>query len=548
MRQLKQCYRLFHIYFVLAKHGVDEIISATGWFGPLTLVAYLNPYNWYRNKSKCRGQRIREALEELGPIFIKFGQMLSVRPDILPEDIINELSLLQDNVKPFPQAEKILAKIYGKDVTDIFSSFDKTPLASASIAQVHAAQLTNGQNVIVKVLRPNIEKKIKRDTSLLLTLAKITEYFWSFGKRLKPVEIINVFERTLLHEVDLMREAANASQLHRNFNNSKIIYIPKVYWPYCRNKAIVFERICGIPVSDIDTLRQHNINLQKLAENGVEIFFTQVFRDCFFHADMHPGNIFINPEATDNPQYIAVDFGIMGTLNPTDQRYLAENLMAFFQRDYRRIALLHVDSGWVPADTCLDDFEAAIRTVCEPIFEQPLKDISCGQLLLLLFKTGKQFHMEIQPQLLLLQKTLIHIEGLGRQLYPDLDLWKTAKPFLENWLQKKVSIKSLASNIFQRLPQWLETAPEIPELIYNALQPSRACKSRTYHTTKTPKQKKLPGFAFGFATSLILISLFSFAIAGKSRHASVDLIQAGFLLETLGVFLLLIVFFTSMRK
>ena len=546
MRQLKQCYRLFHIYFVLAKHGIDEIVSTANWFVPLKLIAYLNPYNWCRRQSKSRGQRIREALEELGPIFIKFGQMLSVRPDILPEDIINELSLLQDNVKPFLHAEKILAKIYRKPVSDLFLQFDKTPLASASIAQVHAAQLNDGQHVIIKVLRPHIEKKIRRDISLLHMLARIATYCWTFGKRLKPIEIINLFEKTLLNELDLMREAANASQLRRNFKASKTIYIPNVYWPYCRSKAVVFERIHGIPISDLDALHQHNINLKKLAENGVEIFFTQVFRDCFFHADMHPGNIFVNPETSDNPQYIAVDFGIMGTLNPTDQHYLAENLMAFFQHDYRRVALLHIDSGWVPADTRIDDFEAAIRTVCEPLFEQPLKNMSFGQLLLCLFQIGKQFQMEIQPQLLLLQKTLIHIEGLGRQLYPDLDLWKLAKPFLDRWFRKKINIKALTSNLFHKLPQWLETAPEIPELVYHALQ-----SPRTHHgnviQAKTSTSQSL-GFAIGIAMAFIAISFFIFIAADKNGGAYTDLMQLSVLLEGFGLFMLLVSFFITLRK
>ena len=425
------------------------------------------PWTWLNRKTP-RGTRIRLALEDLGPIFVKFGQILSTRRDLLPDDIAIELSKLQDQVTPFANqvAYDIIEKSLGHPLNEIFSSFSDSPFASASIAQVHAATLHTGEEVIVKVLRPNIKPIIQRDISLLYIIANKIERFWPAGKNLRPKEVVAEFEKALLNELDLMREAANASQLRRNFLNSEKLYVPEVYWDHCRRDIMVMERIHGTPIGNIDVLIEKNINLKQLSERGVEIFFTQVFRHSFFHADMHPGNIFV----ADDGQYIAVDFGIMGTLNDTDQRYLAENFLAFFNRDYRRVAELHVSSGWVDKDTRIDEFETAIRAVCEPIFDKPLKDISFGQLLLNLFQTARRFNMEVQPQLILLQKTLLNIEGLGRQLYPDLDLWKTAKPFLEQWMKDKIGPQSFFKHIKENAPLWAEQLPKLPTLIFDAIE------------------------------------------------------------------------------
>jgi ubiquinone biosynthesis protein len=482
MNKMSQLVRLIHINYIFAKNGLDEIILATRWFAPLRFLAYTNPWYWTRNRKRDHGERLRTALEELGPIFIKFGQMLSTRADILPDNIIQELSLLQDRVPPFNNALAVITKAYGQPLASLFTEIDPIPLASGSIAQVHAARLLEGNEVVVKILRPNITKIIKRDLALLYTLAGLFERYWYIGRRLRAKSIVEEFEHTLLDELDLLREASNASILRRNFQHSPLLYIPEIHWPYCRDSVIVMERIHGIPIANIEALTAANINLKKLAENGVEVFFTQVFRDCFFHADMHPGNIFVSYKDPNNPQYIMVDCGIVGSLTPSDQRYLAENMLAFFKRDYRRVAQLHLESGWVPPDTRLTEFESAISTVCEPIFEKPLKDISFGHLLLRLFQTGKRFHMEIQPQLLLLQKTLLHIEALGRQLYPELDLWATAQPFLENWLKQQVGPKAFLRKLKQNLPYWMEQFPEVPTQLLAVLQ-QRAAVPKTYQST-----------------------------------------------------------------
>ncbi|WP_297527962.1 ubiquinone biosynthesis regulatory protein kinase UbiB [Thiohalobacter sp.] len=462
-----QLWRVLNINRVLVANGLDEIVFATHLFRPIRFLLYLAPWNWLPRKYPPRGVRIRRALEQLGPIFVKFGQILSTRRDLLPDDIADELAQLQDRVPPFPgdQARRLIEKSLGRPVQAVFAAFDETPLASASIAQVHAARLHDGREVVVKVVRPNIKPVIRRDVSLLYYVAQLAERYSAEARRLHPVDIVAEFETTILDELDLLREAANASQLRRNFADSDLLYVPEVHWPLCRRNVMVAERIHGIPVSDIDALRAAGIDLEQLAARGVEIFFTQVFRHNFFHADMHPGNIFVSPQG----QYMAVDFGIMGTLSPEDQRYLAENFLAFFRRDYRRVAELHVASGWVPAGTRVDEFESAIRTVCEPIFERPLKDISFGQLLLRLFQTARRFHMEVQPQLVLLQKTLLAIEGLGRQLYPDLDLWRTAKPFLERWMSEQLGARAFAGRIRRALPEWGETLPEVPQLVHEAL-------------------------------------------------------------------------------
>ncbi|WP_126452114.1 ubiquinone biosynthesis regulatory protein kinase UbiB [Sulfuriflexus mobilis] len=467
----RQLLRLAHINFVLTRHGLDELVFATHLLRPLRFLYIFAPWTWFRRIRASRGERIRRTLEDLGPIFVKFGQILSTRRDLLPDDIADELAQLQDNVPAFPGAEarRIIEKALGESTDTLFTEFDETPLASASIAQVHTATLPGGKRVIVKVLRPGIEKVIRRDLSLLHTLARLAESYWADGRRLRPREVVSDYEHTILDELDLMREAANASQLRRNFSGSNKLYVPEVYWPLARRNVLVMERIHGTVVSDIATLRAKGIDLKELSERGVEIFFTQVFRHNFFHADMHPGNIFVE----DSGRYIAVDFGIMGTLNPDDQRYLAENFLAFFNRDYARVAELHVESGWIPRTTRVDEFEAAIRSVCEPIFERPLKEISFGNLLLRLFQTARRFDMPIQPQLVLLQKTLLNIEGLGRQLYPDLDLWTTAKPFLERWMNEHVGWRGLAKSLRRNAPLMAEKLPELPLLLHEVLDKAR---------------------------------------------------------------------------
>ena len=470
MAYIQRFIRLSTISWVLLRHGLDELILATHLFRPFRFLRLIMPWTWFPRKTS-RGERIRLALEDLGPIFVKFGQILSTRRDLLPDDIAIELAKLQDQVTPFDNqtAYKIIEKSLGHPLDEIFSDFSDAPFASASVAQVHAATLHTGESVIVKVLRPKIKPIIQRDISLLYIIADKIERYWPAGKNLRPKAVVAEFEKTLLDELDLMREAANASQLRRNFLHSEKLYIPEVYWEHCRRDIMVMERIHGTPIGNIDTLIEKNINLQQLSERGVEIFFTQVFSHCFFHADMHPGNIFV----ADNGQYIAVDFGIMGTLSETDQRYLAENFLAFFNRDYRRVAELHVISGWVDKNTRIDEFESAIRAVCEPIFDKPLKDISFGQLLLSLFQTARRFNMEVQPQLVLLQKTLLNIEGLGRQLYPELDLWKTAKPFLEKWMKNKIGPQAFAKHIKENAPLWAEQLPKIPNLIFDALEQAK---------------------------------------------------------------------------
>jgi len=469
-----QLLRLLHINRVLVRHGLDEIILATHLFRPVAFLRHLLPWNWVPRQQLelSRGARIRLALEDLGPIFVKFGQMLSTRRDLLPDDIALELARLQDRVPPFPgaQARMIVEKAYGQPLDSMFAEFSPQPLASASIAQVHTARLHNGRDVVVKVLRPGIEKIIRRDVELLYLIASLAQRYWKEGRRLRPMEVVREYEKTIIDELDLVREAANASQLRHNFKDSPILYVPEVFWPETRREVLVMERIHGLPVGDIAELHRRGVDLKKLSERGVEIFFTQVFRDSFFHADMHPGNIFVNAEDPADPRYIAVDFGIIGTLSPTDQHYLAENFLAFFHRDYRRVAELHIESGWVPAETRVDEFESAIRTVSEPIFDRPLKDISFGGFLLTLFQTARRFNMEVQPQLVLLQKTLLNIEGLGRQLDPELDLWKTAKPFLENWMRDRVGPRAVFKRISYQLPRWADQTPDLPTLLHNLLR------------------------------------------------------------------------------
>ena len=466
-------WRLLAIQRVLVRHGLDDFVAATHLYRPLLLLLYLLPWNWFpRDRGEPRSVRLRLALEELGPIFVKFGQALSTRPDLLPADIAVELAKLQDQVPPFPGAEAraIVNRAYGRPLEEVFSAFDENALAAASIAQVHAATLRSGQEVVVKVLRPDMTQIIKRDLEVLHALAALAQRYWVEGRRLRPVEVVREYEKTILDELDLMREAANTAQLKRNFAGSPLLYVPEVYWDFCRVNVMVMERIHGVPISDVARLRSLKTNIARLAENGVEIFFTQVFRHNFFHADMHPGNIFVIVDDPENPRYAAVDFGIVGTLSPRDQYYLAENFLAFFDRDYHRVAKLHVDSGWVPPDTRVDEFESAVRTVCEPIFNKPLKDISFAQVLVRLFETARRFNMEIQPQLVLLHKTLLNIEGLGRQLYPELDLWKTAQPILREWMRERVSGRAIVDRLRSNLPELAEAAKMLPQLVQGVIQ------------------------------------------------------------------------------
>ncbi|MGB0237479.1 MAG: ubiquinone biosynthesis regulatory protein kinase UbiB [Cycloclasticus sp.] len=467
MINLTTASRLIRIQRVLLRYGLDEFVFAMHLFRPLRFFTFMSPSYWMGKRKGPRGERIRRALEDLGPIFVKFGQILSTRQDLLPPDIGEELSQLQDNVPPFAEdlARQIIEKSLAVPIEDVFSEFSPSPLASASVAQVHTATLHTGEDVVVKVLRPGIEKIIQSDVALLYTLAELANKYWDEAKRLKPLEVVKEFDHTIHDELDLVREAANASQLRRNFEDSDQLYVPEVCWDYTRQGVMVMERIYGTPIGRINELKEQGVDLKLLAERGVEIFFAQVFRDNFFHADMHPGNIF----ASANGQYIAVDFGIMGSVTVADQRYLAENFLAFFQRDYRRVAQLHIESGWVPKETRVDEFESAIRAVCEPIFEKPLKEISYGNLLLRLFQTARRFDMEVQPQLVLLQKTLLNIEGLGRQLYPDLDLWQTAKPYLEAWYKNRMGPKATFNKLKEHLPIMGEKLPELPEMAYKVL-------------------------------------------------------------------------------
>ncbi len=482
-------FRLIRIAYIFSKYRLDVYFDLAPLPGPLRWLFLIAPWRLFPASKLSRAECLRLALEELGPVFIKFGQMLSTRRDLLPDDIADELKRLQDQVPPFSgeQATAIIEKALGQTVQELFSEFDSQPLASASVAQVHSAKLHSGEEVVVKVIRPGIHKTIRDDLDLLFTLAQVLERYSEDGRRLRPVEVVTDYERTIFNELNLLIEAGNTSQLKRNFQDSALIYLPQVYWDYTRNNVLVMERIHGIPVADIPALHRQHTDMKKLAERGVEIFFTQVFRDSFFHADMHPGNIFVSTEDPAEPQYIAIDCGIVGSLTQEDKNYLARILLAFFKRDYRQVAALHIESGWVPEDTPLSEFETSIRSVCEPIFEKPLKDISFGQVLLRLFQTARQFNMEIQPQLVLLQKTLLNIEGLGRQIYPDLDLWNTAKPFLEEWMKERTGPPGLLKAVREQGPNWLEQTSEMPHLILDIVQQVKRFKDNNDQQRQTLK-------------------------------------------------------------
>ncbi len=473
--RLRVALRLLQIQRALVRHGLDEYVRETHLFRPVRFLILLSPWTWFqRSRGVSRGERLRLALEELGPIFVKFGQALSTRRDLLPEDIADQLAKLQDRVPPFP-GDVALATIeaaLGGPVDTFLDDFERAPLAAASIAQVHCAKLKDGTEVVVKVLRPGMHEVIRRDIDVLHALAQLADRYWQGSRRLRPREVVREYEKTIFDELDLMREAANAAQLKRNFAGSTLLYVPHVYWDLCRTNVMVMERIHGIIISQIEELRSRGTNFAKLAEHGVEIFFTQVFRHNFFHADMHPGNIFVQVDDPENPRYAAVDFGIVGTLQERDQHYLAENFLAFFDRDYHRIAALHIESGWVPRTTRVDELESAVRTVCEPIFNKPLAEISFAQVLLRLFDTARRFDMQVQPQLILLQKTLLNIEGLGRQLYPQLDLWKTAQPVLRTWMRERISPRTLLKRLRQQLPDVVQAAKLLPQIFQNVTRES----------------------------------------------------------------------------
>ncbi|CCJ90916.1 Ubiquinone biosynthesis monooxygenase UbiB [Cronobacter turicensis 564] len=504
--------RLYFIIKTFLSYGLDELIPRMRLTLPLRI--WRRGLFWMPNRHKDLelGTRLRLALQELGPVWIKFGQMLSTRRDLFPPVIADQLALLQDRVAPFDgrlakqQIEKSMGDL---PVEEWFDDFDITPLASASIAQVHTARLKeSGKEVVIKVIRPDILPVIKADMKLIYRLARWVPRLLPDGRRLRPMEVVREYEKTLLDELDLLREAANAIQLRRNFENSPMLYVPEVYSDYCSPTMMVMERIYGIPVNDVAALEANGTDMKLLAERGVQVFFTQVFRDSFFHGDMHPGNIFVSHDHPHDPQYIGIDCGIVGSLNKEDKRYLAENFIAFFNRDYRRVAELHVDSGWVPPDTNVEEFESAIRTVCEPIFEKPLAEISFGHVLLNLFNTARRFNMEVQPQLVLLQKTLLYIEGVGRQLYPQLDLWKTAKPFLESWIKDQVGFPALVRSFKEKAPFWAEKIPEIPELVYNSLRQGKQLQQsvdKIAHELQEHRVKQGQSrYLFGIGATLML--------------------------------------------
>ena len=531
--------RFYHIQKTLLQYGLDELIPPQWqpWYAKLARKSLF----WLRNRypEQPVGVRLRLALQSLGPVWIKFGQMLSTRRDLFPAHLADELAKLQDKVLPFDgaQAQQLIEQALGlTDITELFAEFDQTPLASASIAQVHSARLRLAEDtqadVVIKVIRPDIEPQILADLALMESLADVAARFLPDGKRLRPREVVSEYRKTILDELDLQREAANAIQLRRNFEGSDSLYIPFVYSDYSRENVMVMERIYGIPVSDIAALQAQGTDLELLAKRGVEVFFTQVFRDSFFHADMHPGNIFVSRETPHNPKYIGIDCGIVGTLNAEDKRYLAENFVAFFNRDYKKVAQLHVDSGWVPAHTKVEEFESAIRTVCEPIFQKPLAEISFGHVLLNLFNTARRFEMQVQPQLVLLQKTLLYIEGLGRQLYPQLDLWKTAKPFLENWVKQQVGLPAIWRQVKENLPFWAEKMPEMPTLLHQYLEQGPRQQrqllqqlhqlAQQQHKTRT--QIIASTFAAASLISASILLCYDFAWAG----VALGLLSAGF--------------------
>ena len=466
--------RLVLIVFTVLRFGLDQLALSGFPQRRVRLLARITTFG--RKLDLPRGVRLRLALERLGPIFVKFGQVLSTRRDLLPPDVANELARLQDRVPPFPaaQARALIEAAFGRPIEAIFATFEAEPVASASIAQVHFATLKDGREVAVKVLRPGMLEVIDDDLSLMRTLARWVERLSEDGRRLKPREVVAEFDKYLHDELDLVREAANAAQLRRNMAGLNLVMVPEMYWDLCTPGVIVMERMYGVPISQTQRLAEAGVDIRKLARDGVTIFFTQVFRDGFFHADMHPGNIQVSIAPSTFGRYVALDFGIVGTLTEFDKEYLSQNFLAFFRRDYKRVAELHVESGWVPPNTRIDELEGAIRAVCEPHFDRPLKDISLGQVLMRLFQASRRFNVEIQPQLVLLQKTLLNVEGLGRQLDPELDLWATAKPFLERWMHEQIGWQGLVERLKNEAPRYVQLLPELPRLLHQSLQPKAA--------------------------------------------------------------------------
>ena len=510
---IRKFLRLLKIVRVSVRYGLDEIAMSP--FDKPRISKFLDTVFFWRDLSTPRGVRLRLALEELGPIFVKFGQVLSTRSDLIPIDIVFELSKLQDRVPPFDSdlAIAMIEASLGAHPDELFARFERVPVASASIAQVHFAALKDGTQVAVKVLRPGMKKLIDEDVALMHIAANFINRLWADARRLKIQEVVSEFDKYLHDELDLMREAANASQLRRNFADSRLLLVPEMYWDYCSSGVIVMERMHGIPVSQIDRLIEAGVDLQKLSSDGVEIFFTQVFRDGFFHADMHPGNIQVSIDPATFGRYISLDFGIIGTLTEFDKEYLAQNFNAFFRRDYKRVAELHIESGWVPPTTRVDELESAVRAVCEPYFDRPLKEISLGMVLMRLFQTSRRFNVEIQPQLVLLQKTLLNIEGLGRQLDPDLDLWATAKPFLERWMLEQVGPQRLLDELRDQAPRWAKLLPELPRLMHDFLR-YRAQPERRELQTLIDEQRRtnrlLQAFLYGgvgFALGLLAMQV-----------------------------------------
>lgn len=533
--------RLYLIIRVFLTYGLDELIPKMRITLPLRLWRKCLFWIPNRHKNLPLGERLRLALEQLGPVWIKFGQMMSTRRDLFPRQIADQLAMLQDRVAPFDGAKalKLIEQSLGAPISSQFDDFDITPLASASIAQVHTATLKeNGKAIVIKVIRPDILPVIKADMKLINRMARWVPRLLPDGRRLRPQEVVADYEKTLLDELNLLREAANAIQLRRNFDGSNMLYIPEIYSDYCSETMLVMERIYGIPISDVESLEQHGVNMKLLAERGVQVFFTQVFRDSFFHADMHPGNIFVSYEHPEDPQYIGIDCGIVGSLNKEDKRYLAENFIAFFNRDYRKVAELHVDSGWVPPDTNVEDFEFAIRTVCEPIFEKPLAEISFGHVLMNLFNTARRFNMEVQPQLVLLQKTLLYVEGVGRQLYPQLDLWKTAKPFLEDWIKDQIGIPAIVRALKEKAPFWAEKLPELPELFYDSLRQHKHLQhsvDRLVSELKDEKAKQHQSrYLFGVGATLLLSGTATLLFRPDWDLLSAGLIAGGIVAWLLG--------------
>jgi len=508
------------IVFIVLRYGLDELVLSSfrhPWLRLLTRVLTLG-----RNLAAPRGERLREALERLGPIFVKFGQVLSTRRDLLPADIAEELARLQDRVPPFAPdvAVATIERAFRRPVEAVFEQFEREPVASASIAQVHFATLRDksGQlrEVAVKVLRPGMLPVIEKDLALMRMMAGWVEKLSDDGKRLKPREVVAEFDKYLHDELDLVREAANAAQLRRNMEGLGLVLIPEMFWDWCHPEVIVMERMKGVPISQVEVLRQAGVDIAKLARDGVTIFFTQVFRDGFFHADMHPGNIQVSLDPATFGRYISLDFGIVGTLTEFDKEYLAQNFTAFFRRDYKRVAELHIESGWVPSETRVDELEAAIRAVCEPYFDRPLKEISLGMVLMRLFQTSRRFHVEIQPQLVLLQKTLLNIEGLGRQLDPDLDLWSTAKPFLEKWMIEQVGPKRLWRELKAQAPQYAKLLPQLPRLLQDYLKsPARSAETRQIERLIAEQRRTnallqvLIYMGLGFVVSLFLLQVWN---------------------------------------